>query len=396
MSKQIISAEEFNLDLSHIPSQAIAICKKLRDAGFCSYIVGGCVRDLLLNKIPKDFDISTSAKPQEIKALFGRNCILVGRRFRLAHLRFGKYIFEVSTFRGGDPDHDSLIVRDNSYGTEEEDVFRRDFTINGLYFNPQENIIIDYVNGITDLKNRLLKSIGDPKKRYVQDPVRMLRIIKFHARLGFKISEADQSALHKCADHIFKSSPERLSEEFLRILETNYTLTFFEKLDAYGFLSKLFPPLASFLQNSKNKESFAQFFNAREQYRQKLSRSTLLAGLAWPIVAQECIDQQLSLEEDFTHHHIIAADIIQSFVISSFIAFPKKLLSETKQILSNQFHFNKSYHRKTIAHLPRTKLFRCSLLLLAIRSSLSEHENSLYKFWSSKAKNTTRRHETPS
>lgn len=395
MSKQVFFTEDFHLDLTHIPYQALSVCQKLKQAGHSAYIVGGCVRDLLLNKIPKDFDISTSAKPEEIKALFGRNCILVGRRFRLAHLRYGRDIFEVSTFRGGDPDHDALIIRDNSYGTEEEDVYRRDFTINGLYFDPEENIIIDYVDGISDLNQKLLKSIGDPQKRYIQDPVRMLRMIKFHARLEFSISPLDQQALDTCGDHIFKSSPERLSEEFLRILETTYTHAFFEKLDQFGFLDRLFPPMASFFSIETNKQYFAQFFEGREKHLSKLPRAALFAGLLWPIIEQECIDHKLSIFEDTPLHHIIAANVVQSFVISSFVAFPKKLLSETKQILSNQFHLNKLFHRKTVAHLPHTNLFTPALNLLAVRAYTNKDLKATHQFWIAKAKNPRRRHETP-
>ena len=177
------------------------------------------MRDLLLDKKPKDFDISTSAEPEEIKQLF-RSCILIGRRFRLAHIRFGKKILEVSTFRSGDAENDELILRDNKWGTPEQDVLRRDFTINGLFYDPSTQTIIDYVGGYPDLQKKVLRTIGQPFIRFRQDPVRMLRLIKFQARFGFDVDSAARIALLECRQEIVKSSSARIQEELLRMLES--------------------------------------------------------------------------------------------------------------------------------------------------------------------------------
>ncbi|EPP36393.1 poly A polymerase head domain protein, partial [Chlamydia psittaci 84-8471/1] len=155
----IYSAADHNIKLKDFSPHALSVVKTLRKAGHKAYIVGGCIRDLLLNTTPKDFDISTSAKPEEIKAVF-KNCILVGKRFRLAHIRFSNQIIEVSTFRSGSADEDCLITKDNLWGTAEEDVLRRDFTINGLFYDPTEETIIDYTGGVSDLENRYLRTIG--------------------------------------------------------------------------------------------------------------------------------------------------------------------------------------------------------------------------------------------
>ena len=186
MRPKIYSKKEHGISIDLFDSDALyAICK-LQQAGFQAYVVGGSIRDLLLGHIPKDFDISTSARPEQIKSLFQRQCLLIGRRFRLAHLRFGSKVIETSTFRSGE-NSDSLILRDNTWGSEEEDVIRRDFTMNALFYDPSREIIIDYVGGVEDIHKKILRSIGNPWVRFKQDPVRMLRCLKFQARFNCHI-----------------------------------------------------------------------------------------------------------------------------------------------------------------------------------------------------------------
>jgi poly(A) polymerase len=194
---------DHDIDHSLIDADALWVLKKLKDAGYIAYLVGGSVRDLLIKEAPKDFDISTNAKPEEIKDVFKRQCLLIGRRFRLAHIRFGHKVIEVATFRSGDNESD-LIIRDNQWGSEEEDVLRRDFTINGLCYDPTTRTIIDYVGGWEDIHKKLLRSIGDPRVRFKQDPVRMIRLLKFRARIAFEIEEDSKKALLECRDELLK------------------------------------------------------------------------------------------------------------------------------------------------------------------------------------------------
>ncbi len=215
MHPKIYYASEHDIDSTLVDPDAALVIKKLREAGFSAYLVGGSVRDLLIKKTPKDYDISTSARPEQIKQLFQKNCLLIGRRFRLAHLRFGRKIFEVSTFRTGE-NHSDLILQDNIWGTEEEDVLRRDFTINGLFYDPASHHVIDYVGGWEDIHQGTLRTIGDPEVRFRQDPVRMLRFLKFRARFGFNIDPLAKKALIHCREEILKSSPARLLEELLQ------------------------------------------------------------------------------------------------------------------------------------------------------------------------------------
>ena len=194
MQPKTYTFEEHQISPDRIDPHALQVIDKLRQAGYKAYLVGGGVRDLLLNQRPKDFDVSTSAEPEEIRSLF-RNALLIGRRFRLAHIRFGKKVIEVATFRAGDPETAGLIIRDNVWGSEEEDVMRRDFTINGLFYNPENQTVIDYVGGFPDVEKRILRTIGQPEVRFIQDPVRMIRLLKFCARFDLEIDRPSHEAL---------------------------------------------------------------------------------------------------------------------------------------------------------------------------------------------------------
>ena len=187
MRPNIYRPEDHDINTGIIDRDALHVIEKLKKAGYEAFLVGGSVRDLLTQHRPKDYDVSTSADPDQIKRLFGRQCLLIGRRFRLAHIRFGHKIIEVATFRKGETS-DALITRDNEWGTAAEDVLRRDFTINGLFYDPTDHSVIDYVGGWEDIQSHTLRSIGDAAVRFRQDPVRMIRLLKFHARFGFTIS----------------------------------------------------------------------------------------------------------------------------------------------------------------------------------------------------------------
>lgn len=291
MEKKVYPLREHNFPLEKVDPDALYVIEKLQSAGFIAYLVGGSVRDLLLSKSPKDFDISTSALPEEIKKLF-RNCILIGRRFRLAHIRFGKKVIEVSTFRSGDIASESLIVRDNEWGTPEEDAIRRDFTINGLFYDPSEQMVIDYVGGFPDLKKGFLRSIGQPYLRFKQDPVRMIRLLKFQARFGFNLEEESKIALAECRSEIVKSSSARVLEEILRMLESGAAKSFIELLAHHGLLQPIFPALSHFLETHQGEEIYSYLEEVDTSFHQPnqptLDRPILLACLAFP-----CFEERL-------------------------------------------------------------------------------------------------------
>jgi poly(A) polymerase len=239
-----------SLDRTAIDPDADRVVRKLTRAGYKAYLVGGCVRDLLVARTPKDFDVATSATPNEIKATF-RNSRIIGRRFRLAHVFFGSKIIETSTFRANprdEDDHDLLIRRDNVFGTETEDARRRDFTINGLFYDVEREEVIDHVGGLADLEAKLIRTIGDPDIRFQEDPVRILRAIKFAARLDFGFEPATWRALLRWRGEISKCSPPRLLEEIHRLMRGGACRRSFELLVETGVLAVLSPYLAGLLE----------------------------------------------------------------------------------------------------------------------------------------------------
>lgn len=223
-----LSAAEHGLVRSHVDANALDVVEQLVHAGFEAYLVGGCVRDLLLGLTPKDFDVATDATPEEVRREF-RRCRLVGRRFRIAHVRYGRHVIEVSTFRRGEVDEDDddagarhhadsgLILRDNVWGTLGEDAFRRDFTVNALYYDPETEEIIDFVGGLDDLEHRRLRFIGDADVRLREDPVRILRAVRFHAKLGFRLEDAIEAAIDPMAELLREIPPARLFDEICKI-----------------------------------------------------------------------------------------------------------------------------------------------------------------------------------
>jgi poly(A) polymerase len=277
-----------------IDPDALKVLYRLNESGYTAYLVGGSVRDLLLKRRPKDFDIGTSAQPHQIKKLF-RNCWIIGRRFRLAHIKFGAKTIEVATFRQqvaaadvdaeaaetsgpapeinevtednrgnlAAPRRDRLIYRDNTYGTPEEDAFRRDFTVNALFYDIATFSIIDYVGGLHDLEARVIRCIGDPDVRFLEDPVRMLRAVVLAARLEFTIEQPilDSIALHK--HQIGHSAPARLVEEYYKILRSGHAREAFKQLRSTGLLKAITPELAA------DQDAVTRAMTALDRYRAK-------------------------------------------------------------------------------------------------------------------------------
>jgi len=235
---------------SNISRHALKVLYRLHDAGYQAYLVGGGVRDVLLDLHPKDFDVATNALPEEIQKLF-RNCRLIGRRFRLAHVHFGYHIIEVATFRANSQDkavsphlvhsEEGMILRDNIYGMLIDDVYRRDFTVNALYYNIADFTLLDYVGGLEDLKARCLRMIGDPSQRYREDPVRMLRAIRFAAKLGFSIHPDSEKPLFELGALVKQVPSARLLDEFMKLFLSGFAEASFRLLRHYGLFIVLFP-----------------------------------------------------------------------------------------------------------------------------------------------------------
>lgn len=379
MQPKIYFADEHKINPALIDPEALYVLEKLRKAGFTAYLVGGSVRDLLIKSRPKDFDISTSARPEQVKSVFQRQCLLIGKRFRLAHIRFGHKIIEVSTFRSGENDSD-LITHDNVWGTEQEDVLRRDFTINGLYYDSSNHSIIDYVDGWSDIQKHLLRSIGDPEMRFKQDPVRLIRIIKFQARYNFKMNPEDEKCIPFCRYEIVKSSPARVLEEILRMLESGHATAFFKLMAKNGLLEILFPALTQFLHTSKGKYVFHYLACADQLHHYKgknvLDRAVLTACLLFPILEVELEKQFLS--KNLTPHigdiTLVVSSLIKSILIKSFSHFPRRITSLTASILVAQYRLTpisgKKHYREKLFH---HKDFTLALAFLKLRAMVNEN-----------------------
>lgn len=387
MQPKIYIASDHDIDRDMIDADALFVLNKLRNAGYKAYLVGGSVRDLLVKLKPKDFDISTSARPEQVKQLFGRSCLLIGRRFLLAHIRFGKKVIEVATFRSGENDSD-LIVQDNQWGTPEQDVLRRDFTINGLFYDVADHQVIDYVGGWDDIHKKILRSIGPAEVRFKQDPVRMIRLIKFIARFDFNVEDETIQALGQCKNEIMKSSPARILEEFFRMLESGAASAFFHQMSEYGLLDLLFPHLAQFLKTEIGKEIY-QYLDAADRINQhfgpaSLERSVLASCLVFPMLEQQILDHQKIKERPLHFGDILmlSASTIKNIVTSSFSHFPRRISSTMGFILSTQYRLTPlSGKRNYRLRLFKHREFVQCLKFLKLRSLVKEDLSEAYATW---------------
>jgi poly(A) polymerase len=380
------SSDEHGINLEAVDPDALSVIFKLQEAGYIAYLVGGSVRDLLLGQTPKDYDISTSAKPEEIKRLF-RNSLLIGRRFRLAHIRFGKKIFEVSTFRSGDNELDELIVRDNEWGDPEEDVTRRDFTINGLFYNPSNETVIDYVEGYADIKQRCLRTIGQPYVRFKQDPVRMIRLLKFQARLGFEVHKETQVALLECRGEILKSSQARILEELLRMLESGAAEPFFRLMIDSGLLQLLLPAVASFLEKKEGSKILLFLheldlkINRENSYF--LDRSVPLSCLVFPLF-QHHIHVRYLNREKIPHLGEVHREslLITDEAFGPFFLIPRRARIMVSTILTAQYRLTPPDRKRGLKpRIPNDPDFNLALKFLELRSCVNPSLKGIWEEW---------------
>ncbi len=274
---------------ANIDPDALKILFRLTSLGHEAYLVGGSVRDLLLHREPKDFDIGTDARPNEIRRAF-RNCFLVGKRFRLAHIVYGKKVFETATFRRQpDPseqvqdEHGLYQFADNTYGSPKEDALRRDFTVNGLFYNIKDRSVIDYVGGLKDLEKRTIRTIGDPCIRFREDPVRMMRAVRFAAKLDFTICRADLRAIKKFAHEISNASTSRLCEEIMRLFVTGASTVSFNLAYDYNLLKALLPSLSDFLDSKANRQATWDALSILDQTEGEHTNGVKFAMLYYPL-----------------------------------------------------------------------------------------------------------------
>jgi poly(A) polymerase len=360
----------------------------LRDAGFEAYVVGGGVRDLLAGLKPKDFDVATNAHPEQIRKVF-RSCRLVGRRFVIAHVRFGEEIIEVTTFRGPitdmhERDETGRILSDNAYGTLETDAFRRDFTINALYYDIRDFGIVDFAGGMDDMQARVLRLIGDPELRYREDPVRMLRAIRIGNKLHFQLDGGAVEPIKRLTALLREIPPARLFDEVLKFLLCNDAVENFRALHWLGLWGELFPDVEAELH--RNHDATRRFIetalaNTEDRLKQGLSVSPAFtfAALLWPAVKA----RMEALESTQGHvAHVALAQAAEEIVGRSIlrVAIPKRFSIPAKEIWALQARFDMrrgGRPKRLMAH----PVFRAAYDFLLLRAKTGEAVQELADWW---------------
>lgn len=381
MDQLIIPRAEHPISRRMIDEEALKVLYRLHRHGFLAYLVGGSVRDLLLGKTPKDFDVATNAHPHEINALF-KNSRVIGRRFRLVHVFFkGGKIIEVSTFRSRSEfeevqTEDGNIIRTDSFGTPAEDALRRDITVNGLFYNIADFSIIDYVSGMTDLQRQVIRTIGDPDERFQQDPARMIRAIRHAARTGFSIEGQTYQAILRHREEIQKCSPSRLRDEFLRELKEGAARPSLDLMLQTNLLFSLFPGLERALGNrslseKKTREFFLELFNLSDQLiktGRQVTEPILLALFLTPFL-QTVMPQHpfLGKREKYLYWaqsiHWAIHEILTPF------SFPRGAKEMAYQILVAQSNIKRSLQMGVISKKLRMKrYFKEAVLLFGIEA----------------------------
>jgi poly(A) polymerase len=389
---RIYSRSEHNISRSQISDNALKVLYRLQKEGFDAYLVGGCVRDLLLGREPKDFDVATNADPEQVKKVF-RNCRLIGRRFRLAHVYFGREVIEVATFRGaGETKSDNQVLnnegrllRDNVYGTIEEDVWRRDFTVNALYYNIKDFSVVDYAGGMADHISSTLRLIGDPETRFREDPVRMLRAVRFAVKLGFKLHPDCEKSMHGAAELLSSIPAARLYDEVLKLFLSGYALQTFEMLRHYGLFQVLFPATESSLAVEENGFPRLLLIKALENSDNRIADGKtvtayfLLAAFLWEPVQIRAKEKMARGIAEFVAYQDAANEVIARQIKST--ALPRHITMAIREVWSLQPKFNMRFGSKPSRLITHPR-FRAAYDFLLLRAGTGGADPELGKWWS--------------
>lgn len=387
---RIIPRAEHNVSRDEISKNALKVLYRLHNAGYQAFLVGGGVRDAILDLHPKDFDIATDATPDEVRALFN-NCRLIGRRFRLAHVRFGREVIEVATFRAAaNHEHDDhardeagRIVRDNVYGTIEEDVWRRDFTCNALYYNIADFSIWDYTDGMRDIERRRLVLIGDPDKRLREDPVRMLRAVRFAAKLGFTIDPALELAIAQDLPLLVNVPAARLFDEFLKLFQAGHAEKTFDLLRQYKLFGELFPATDKELDQDAAFRDFvrAALQNTDRRVAQNLSVTPmfLLGVFLWAPAKRlaEITREQEKLSES---QALSLAAYELSAQQQRRIALPRRFTVPMREMFALQPRFTQTSGKRGLKLLEHRR-FRAAYDFMALLAEVGQFDSETAAFW---------------
>ena len=389
---RVIPQDIHAIDPKLVSTAAASIVKRLREVGYEAFIVGGAVRDLMLNGQPKDFDVATNATPEQVKAAF-RNARIIGRRFQIVHVRQGREVIEVTTYRGH---HDSdqakpttskqsdkgLLLRDNVYGTLEEDAVRRDLTVNAMYYDPEAQTVLDQMAGVDDIKARLIRIIGDPATRYREDPVRMLRVVRFSARLQFDIESDTELAIEACGPLLQEVPAARLFDEFLKLFMSGYAKATFLLLLEHDLLRYLFAePALEIAAKPQFKQLVALAMDStdrRVRQDRPVTPAFLLAALLWPAVqplTRRLQHQGESVPQSFNSagQQVTAATCQQT-------AIPKRFSMPMREMWEMQPKLERM-QPKRVKDLIASRRFRAAYDLLLLREQSGETLGDAGAFW---------------
>ena len=376
----IVDAASCGLAPGRISPHARQVIERLKDAGYTAYLVGGCVRDLILGKEPKDFDVVTQARPEEIRQVF-RNARLIGRRFRLAHVHFGREIVEVATYRAA-PAEGPEDGGGNVFGTLEEDAFRRDFTVNALYYDPDEGLITDYVNGLHDLAQAELRVIGDPEARFREDPVRMLRAVRFAAKLRLRLTEDGRRLLPALGPLLQDVAPARLFEEVLKLFHTGNALATYETLCEHRLFEVLFPGVAAVLGPHADADSLLSRALANSDLRiaedKPVTPAFLFAALLWEAVQEEAVHSIAEGTAPAEAWMQAAEHVLREQL--RIVTIPKRFSVPMREIWNLQSRFERRAGRHAFRFL-ESKRFRAAYDFLGLRVAVGEAQESLFDWW---------------
>ena len=394
----IIPRDQHTISRKNISEAALRVMTTLRKAGFAGFLVGGGVRDLLLGGRPKDFDIATDATPEQVRKLF-QNSRIIGRRFKIVHVRFGREIIEVTTFRGtheqveqspkgkrpqnqnSAQSQNGMLLRDNVFGTVEEDAVRRDFTINALYYTTADFAVYDYASGLRDLDEKIIRIIGDPETRYREDPVRMLRAVRFAAKLNFTIERNTAKPILRLAPSLADIPAARMFDEVLKLLMSGYGADVYTLMQQYGLFEPLFPQTQPCLQQPQANilvEQAIKNTDARIQQGKPVTPAFIFAALLWPAVNER--QQQLVKERvpEIPAMHQAAQEIAS--MQQQHTAVPKRFGIPMREIWDMQLRLSKRGGNKA-EQMIENRRFRAAYDFLLLREQAGEPTDGLGQWW---------------
>ena len=386
----VLTSDEHSLSPADICKNAREIIRVLQSRNFEAYAVGGCVRDILLGLRPKDFDIATNATPQQVKRLFRRSRI-IGRRFQIVHVQFGRDIIEVTTFRSNDTEQTNLVqqaesgllTRDNKFGSLVDDATRRDLTINALYYDTEKNCLHDYCDGLDDLESRTIRIIGTPSTRYSEDPVRMLRVARFAGKLGFEIDSKTAKPMVKLGHKLKHISSPRMFDETLKLFMSGYGLEVFERLLEYKLFAHLFPQTNRLIKQG-HPTALAMVKQAltntdlRIQNKQRVTPAFIYAAILWPAVQKTAQEIQNHGQPATTAINKAASEVISNQI--PITAIPKRFTLAMREIWAMQLTLTKrgGNRAKRLMEQPR---FRAAYDFVLLREQTGEQLDGLGDWW---------------